>query len=95
MPVRSFGGDNASSFPEFVKRPRTFLGGSGAVLLLSLGFQLTRPLVGGLLLDEVAESAAVLSMLSAMSFEQMAWHIAVTAGFDFLYPWLTSYCLQA
>ena len=56
------------------------------MLLLSLGFQLTRPLVGGLLLDEVAESAAVLSMLSAMSFEQMAWHIAVTAGFDFLYP---------
>ena len=74
------------SFAEFVKRPRTFWLALGTVLLLSLGFQLTRPLVGGLLLDEVAESAAVLSMLSAMSFEQMAWHIAVTAGFDFLYP---------
>ena len=82
-------------FAEFVKRPRTFWLALGAVLLLSLGFQLTRPLIGGLLLDEVADSAAVLSMLSAMSFEQMAWHIAVTAGFDFLYPWLTSYCLQA
>ena len=73
-------------FAEFVKRPRTFWLALGAVLLLSLGFHVTRPLVGGLLLDEVTDSAAVLSMLSAMSSEQMAWHIVVTAGFDFFYP---------
>ena len=78
-------------FTEFVNRPRTLWLALGAVLLLSLGFQLTRPLVGGLLLDEVADSAAVLSMLSAMSFEQMAWHIAVTAGFDFLYLYPLAY----
>ena len=47
-------------FTEFVNRPRTLWLALGTVLLLSLGFQLTRPLVGGLLLDEVAESAAVL-----------------------------------
>lgn len=74
------------SFAEFVKRPRTLWVAFGSVVILSVGFQLARPLVGGVLLDEVSDGATVLSMLSGMSTEQLVGHIAVTVGLDFLYP---------
>jgi hypothetical protein len=71
---------------EFVKQPRTLWVAFGVVMLLSLGFQWVRPHVGDVLLDELADSTVTLAQLALMSTEQLWAHIAMTTGFDFLFP---------
>lgn len=74
------------SVTKFIAQPLTLWVAFAAFVLLVIGFQVSRPLVGGVLLDELHGGATVVNALTAMSTDQLWQHLAVTMGLDFLFP---------
>lgn len=74
------------SVTKFISQPLTLWVAVAVFVLLAIGFQFSRPLVGGVLLDEVHGGASVVNVLTAMSMDQLWRHLAVTVGLDFLFP---------